>query len=162
WQVPVNNIAYFCGTMSDSTPASTDSVRELTRTLLEQNMHLVWTNAARPGKFRYDWLAVNEPGAKLSADERFNRQFFRVNTEPTELYVLSVSGSTKYRLDPADCGYANLSLAGDWVANGLALGCVESAVLGAMKGIRRFCPGLVIVEWTSGRIASCTSSAAAA
>jgi len=146
WNVPVNNIAYFCGTMSDSAPANTDSPRELTRALLEQHMHLAWTSAAKPGSFRYDWLAVNEPGASLSAEERFNRQFFRANTEPTELYVLSVSGSTKYRLDPADCGYANLSLAGDWVANGFALGCVESAVLGGMKGVRRFCPGMVIVE----------------
>jgi uncharacterized protein with NAD-binding domain and iron-sulfur cluster len=146
WDVPVNNIAYFCGTMSDSAAPEIGSVRELTRTLLEQNMHRVWTSAASPGAFRYDWLAVNEPGAVLTAEERFQRQFFKVNTEPTETYVLSVSGSTKYRLDPADCGYANLSLAGDWVANGFALGCVESAVLGGMKGVRRFCPGLVIVE----------------
>jgi uncharacterized protein with NAD-binding domain and iron-sulfur cluster len=146
WDVPVNNIAYFCGTMSDSAAPDPGSVRDLTRTLLEQHMHLVWTSAASPGAFRYDWLAVNEPGATLTAEERFQRQFFKVNTEPTETYVLSVSGSTKYRLDPADCGYANLSLAGDWVANGFALGCVESAVLGGMKGVRRFCPGLVIVE----------------
>lgn len=146
WDVPVNNIAYFCGCMSDATAPTTASPRALTRELLQQHMHLVWPRAATPGAFRYDWLAVNEPGATLTGEERFERQYFKVNTEPTETYVLSVSGSTKYRLDPADCGYANLSLAGDWVANGFALGCVESAVLGAMKGIRRFCPGLVIVE----------------
>ncbi len=146
WDVPVNNIAYFCGTMSDSAPANVDSVKALTKTLLERDLYRVWRRAASPGKFRYDWLAVNEPGESFTADERFHRQFFRVNTEPTELYVLSVSGSTKYRLDPANCGYANLSLAGDWVANGLALGCVESAVLGGMKGIEPLCPGLVIIE----------------
>jgi hypothetical protein len=60
--------------------------------------------------------------------------------------VQSVSGSTKHRLDPAEPGYANLVLAGDWVKNGLALGCVESAVLGAMKGVKKYCPGMVIVE----------------
>jgi uncharacterized protein with NAD-binding domain and iron-sulfur cluster len=146
WDVPVNNIAYFCGTMSDDAPANTDSPRQLTRSLLEDNMYRAWTAAAKPGSFRYDWLAVNEPGTNLSAGERFDRQFFRVNTEPTELYVLSVSGSTKFRLDPAECGYANLSLAGDWVANGFALGCVESAVLGGMKGVRHLCPGMKIVE----------------
>ena len=69
-----------------------------------------------------------------------------MNTEPTELYVLSVAGSTKHRLDPANNGYANLSLAGDWVYNGFAIGCVEAAVLGAMKGVQRFCPGMQIVE----------------
>ena len=146
WDVPVNHIAYFCGAMNDHAAPNTDGVKTLTRTLLEQQMQLVWTSAAGPGTFRYDWLAVNEPGATLTAAERFDRQFFRVNTEPTETYVLTVSGSTKHRLDPADCGYANLSLAGDWVANGFPLGCVESAVLGGMKGIRRFCPGMVIVE----------------
>jgi uncharacterized protein with NAD-binding domain and iron-sulfur cluster len=146
WQVPVNNIAYFCGTMSDSAPANDESPRALTKALLNDQMQRVWTTAARAGKFRYDWLAVNEPGAQLSDDERFRRQFFRANTEPTETYVLSVAGSTKYRLDPADCGYANLSLAGDWVANGFPIGCVESAVLGGMKGVQRLCRGLVIVE----------------
>jgi hypothetical protein len=144
--VPVQNIAYFCGTMSDNAPATLDSPRDLTRSLLEKNMYRVWTSAAKPGKFRYDWLAVNEPGATLTGEQRFERQFFRVNTEPTETYVLSVAGSTKHRLDPADCGYSNLSLAGDWVANGFALGCVESAVLGGMKGVRNLCPGMVIIE----------------
>ena len=59
---------------------------------------------------------------------------------------MSVTGSTRFRLDPANPGYANLVLAGDWVRNGFAVGCVESAVLGAMKGVQRFCPGMVIVE----------------
>jgi len=146
WAVPVNNVAYLCGAMSDTAAPVEETPRELTRELLEQHMDLVWTTASKGGKFRYDWLCVNEPGATLTDEERFRRQFFRVNTQPTELYVLSVAGSTKYRLDPANPGYANLSLAGDWVLNGFALGCVESAVLGGMKGVQRFCPGMVIVE----------------
>ena len=146
WKVPVNNIAYFCGAMKDSDPPTTDVPREITRQLLEKNMYLAWTYAARPGGFHYDWLSVNDPNGRLSDEERYRRQFFRVNTEPTELYVLSVAGSTKYRIDPANPGYANLSLAGDWVRNGFAIGCVESAVLGGMKGVQRFCPGMVIVE----------------
>jgi hypothetical protein len=89
---------------------------------------------------------VNNPRADLTNDERFLAQFFRINNQPTETYVLSVAGSTKYRLDPANPGYENLVLAGDWVRNGFAIGCVESAVLGGMKGVQRFCPGMVIVE----------------
>lgn len=146
WTVPVNNIAYFCGVMKDTDPATEDIPREVTRELLEKHMSIVWTRAAAGGKFRYDWLCVNEPGATLTDEERYRSQFFRVNTQPTETYVLSVSGSTKHRIDPANPGYANLSLAGDWVANGFAIGCVESAVLGAMKGVQRFCPGMEIVE----------------
>lgn len=153
WSVPVNNIAYFCGAMRDDDPATTDVPRELMRKLLEEHMHLAWVYACKKGSFRYDWLAVEEGAgdraqgaAELTGEERFRRQYFRVNVEPTELYVLSVSGSTKYRLDPADNGYANLSLAGDWVSNGFPIGCVESAVLGGMKGVQRLCPGMQIVE----------------
>jgi uncharacterized protein with NAD-binding domain and iron-sulfur cluster len=144
WSVPVNNVAYFCGPMRDDDPITTDVPRELMRDLLENHMYLPWVYAAKQGSFRYDWLVVE--GGAATDEDRFRRQYFRVNTEPTELYVLSVSGSTKYRLDPADNGYANLSLAGDWVSNGFAIGCVESAVLGAMKGVQRFCPGMQIVE----------------
>jgi uncharacterized protein with NAD-binding domain and iron-sulfur cluster len=150
WQVPVKNVAYFCGPMRDSDPVSTDVPRELMRDLLENDMFLAWTYAAKQGRFRYDWLCVNlcvnQPGQTFSDEERFRAQYFRVNTQPTETYVLSVSGSTKYRLDPADNGYENLSLAGDWVYNGFAIGCVESGVLGAMKGVQRLCPGMEIVE----------------
>ena len=143
WPVPVNNVAYFCGPMRDSDPASTEIPRELTRDLLDNHMFRVWLYAAKPGRFRYDWLVA--PGAETD-EERFRYQYFRVNTEPTELYVLSVAGSTKHRLDPANTGYANLSLAGDWVYNGFAIGCVESAVLGGMKGVQALCPGMEIVE----------------
>ena len=146
WSVPVSNVAYFCGAMKDTDPASIDVPREITRDLLDHSMHLAWTYAAKPGKFHYDWLVVDKPGPDVTDEERFRKQYFRVNTQPTELYVLSVSGSTKYRLDPADNGYSNLSLAGDWVYNGFPIGCVEAGVLGAMKGVQRLCPGMVIVE----------------
>jgi hypothetical protein len=146
WNVPVGNVAYFCGAMKDTDPATIDVPREITRSLLEDQMGLVWTYAApRKGKFHYDWLVVDNPEG-VSDEERYRRQYFRVNTEPTELYVLSVAGSTKCRLDPADTGYSNLSLAGDWVYNGFPIGCVESGVLGGMKGVQRFCPGMEIVE----------------
>jgi uncharacterized protein with NAD-binding domain and iron-sulfur cluster len=146
WRVDVQNIAYFCGAMKDSDPPTTDIPRELTRSLLQDQMSMAWTRASANGRFRYDWLVVNDPNAKPSDEERYRAQYFRVNTEPTETYVLSVHGSTQYRLDPADNGYENLSLAGDWVQNGLAIGCVESAVLGGMKGVQKLCPHMVIVE----------------
>jgi uncharacterized protein with NAD-binding domain and iron-sulfur cluster len=146
WVVPVNNVAYFCGVMSDRDAPVTDTVVKGARGYLENDIASLWTTSVRNGRFRYEWLAVNDASREFSDDERFDAQFFRVNVEPTETYVLSVSGSTKYRLDPGDCGYENLSLAGDWVRNGFAIGCVESGVLGAMKGVRRLCPGMVIVE----------------
>jgi uncharacterized protein with NAD-binding domain and iron-sulfur cluster len=36
------------------------------------------------------------------------------------------------RISPDDTGFANLSVAGDWVRNGIDCGCVESAVTGGL------------------------------
>jgi uncharacterized protein with NAD-binding domain and iron-sulfur cluster len=144
WVVPMNNIAYFCGVLEEG--GTLQTVIDGARTYLERDLGVLWPAALRGGKFRYDRLCVNVPGVRFSDDERFNRQYFTANTQPTERYVLSVAGSTAYRLDPASPGYDNLVLAGDWVANGFAIGCVESGVLGGMKGVRNFCPGMVIVE----------------
>jgi hypothetical protein len=145
WSVPVQNIAYFGGVMADD--AGLPEVVDNARRLLDRDIGALWTSAVSPdGKFHYDWLCVNDPDGQFSDEERFRRQYFRANTQPTETYVQSPAGSTKYRIDPADPGYDNLCLAGDWVANGFATGCVEGAVLGAMKGVRRYCPDMVIVE----------------
>jgi uncharacterized protein with NAD-binding domain and iron-sulfur cluster len=147
--VPMNNISYFCGVLPDDAVPSDDTARENARGILDHHIGALWTNAAPGGKFRYDWLSVNDPGT-FTDEERFRDQFFRVNVEPTEKYVLSVASSTKYRLDPAKTGYSNLVLAGDWVRNGLAIGCVESGVLGGMKGVQPYCPGMQIVEQAGG------------
>ena len=134
----MQNIAYFGGVMSND--ADPGEVVDNARRLLERDIGALWT------KFRWDQLCVNDPNGQFTDEERFRQQYFRANTEPTETYVQSPAGSTKYRIDPADPGYDNLCLAGDWVANGFATGCVEGAVLGGMKGVKRYCPGMVIVE----------------
>ena len=144
WDVPVKNISYFCGPIR--TGSTLQDVIDGARTYVDNDIDSLLINTRPDGRFRYDWLAVNNPRAGVTDDERFRSQFFRINNQPTETYVLSVAGSTKYRLDPANPGYENLVLAGDWVRNGFAIGCVESAVLGGMKGVQRFCPGMVIVE----------------
>ena len=145
WNVPVQNASYFCGPVR--TGSTLDDVRDIAWNYLKEDAPSLWTMCNdRNGRFRYEWLAVNDPRPDLSDRDRFLRQYFRINDQPTEKYVMSLSGSTKYRLDPANTGYANLVLAGDWVKNGLAIGCVESAVLGGMKGVQPYCPGMVIVE----------------
>jgi predicted NAD/FAD-dependent oxidoreductase len=47
--------------------------------------------------------------------------------------VLSVPRSTKFRLKANESGFDNLYLAGDWLLNGLNIGCVESAVMGGLE-----------------------------
>lgn len=73
------------------------------------------------------WLGMTDAAFKVVS------QFWRVNIDPTERYVLSVAGATKYRLRANESGLTNVVLAGDWTNNGLNAGCVEAA---AMSGIQ--------------------------
>jgi uncharacterized protein with NAD-binding domain and iron-sulfur cluster len=67
---------------------------------------------------------------------RFAAQYFRANVDPSSLYVLSVPGSTKYRLKSDRSGFANLFLAGDWTYTGINGGCVEAAVMSGLRAAR--------------------------
>jgi uncharacterized protein with NAD-binding domain and iron-sulfur cluster len=46
---------------------------------------------------------------------------------PSDHYVLSVPGSSQYRLAAGNSGFSNLILAGDWTRNGMNAGSVEAA-----------------------------------
>lgn len=144
WDVPVGNVAYFCGVMTND--QKLEDVIALAKQYTDYDLPRLWPLAVSNGKFNYQLLAVNDPNGQYTDDQRFRSQFFRANTEPTELYVLSVAGSTKYRMKPDQTGYDNLVLAGDWVYNGFPLGCVESGVLGGMKGVQKLVPNMKIVE----------------
>ena len=60
-------------------------------------------------------------------------QYRRVNIDPTERYVLSVPGSTRYRLRANASGFANLYLAGDWTENVINASCVEAATISGLR-----------------------------
>ena len=70
---------------------------------------------------------------------RLDSQFWRVNADPTERYVLSLKGTIQHRLAPDGSGYDNLKLAGDWTRGGLNYGCVENAVMSGMTAARSIC-----------------------
>jgi uncharacterized protein with NAD-binding domain and iron-sulfur cluster len=86
-----------------------------------------------PAGFDFSLLTCPDPAAadQGNAFSRINQQFFRANIDPTERYVLSIPGSTGYRLAPGNSGFDNLALAGDWTRNGLNVGCVEATVMSA-------------------------------
>lgn len=82
--------------------------------------------------FAWDDLLDRRADAPAGA-ARLDAQYLRANTHPSERYVLSVAGSSAYRLPPHDpAGYRNLFLAGDWTRNGMNCGAMESAVLGGL------------------------------
>jgi uncharacterized protein with NAD-binding domain and iron-sulfur cluster len=137
------HIIYFCGPMLEDTkpePApGTDSgypgnerkkVRQMAIDWLNSYAGGFWPNATVPGGFNWD-LTHAPSGA--SAEHPIDLQYVRANINPSDRYVLSVEGSTEFRLRPGESGFVNLFLAGDWTRTGLNAGCVESA---AMSGVQ--------------------------
>jgi uncharacterized protein with NAD-binding domain and iron-sulfur cluster len=130
------SIAYFCNAAPEdpqaqpfSDPAYPDTQKEKVRTaadqFLSQSMRTLWPNSAGDGgQFDRSLLAS---------------EFYRINVDPTERYVLSVAGSTGARLHSGDSGFENLFLAGDWTRVDLNLGCVEAAVQSGMTASRAIC-----------------------
>jgi uncharacterized protein with NAD-binding domain and iron-sulfur cluster len=100
---------------------------------LENNIGYLWpesrTGACPPG-FDWDLLvdSLNQQGSN-----RFYSQYWRLNINPADRYVMSVSGSTRYRLKVDESGFNNLYLAGDWVNNGYNSGCFEATVISAIQ-----------------------------
>jgi uncharacterized protein with NAD-binding domain and iron-sulfur cluster len=82
-----------------------------------------------------DWSKAFDPLGRVGA-ARAEGQYYRINIDPAERYVLSVAGSTRFRLKSGDSGFANVFLSGDWTLNGLNAGCVESAALSGVQAAR--------------------------
>ncbi len=85
-----------------------------------------------------DWSVLVDPEGRSGAD-RFEAQYWRMNVEPTDRYVLSVPGSSKYRLAADESGVSNLTLAGTWTRTGLDVGSVEAAILSGRAASRAIC-----------------------
>jgi uncharacterized protein with NAD-binding domain and iron-sulfur cluster len=147
----VENITYFCGPLPDaekipapftdpSFPATQNArVYAMALECLQKAMKPVFPLGTQPensGALRTELLVDLAGGQGL---ERFKRQYFRANIDPSERYVLSPKGSTPYRLRADHSHFENLYLAGDWVATGINAGCVEAAVMGGLQAARGIC-----------------------
>jgi uncharacterized protein with NAD-binding domain and iron-sulfur cluster len=143
WHHPPVSIAYFCGVLPTArgTPddpgylaAQRRRVHDNAIEFLERRIHPLWPRAARPGGgFRWELLgdARCDDGVPVerATAERFATQFWTANVNPSDRYVQSIPGSSAYRISPLDRTYDNLTIAGDWTACGLNVGCVEAAVM---------------------------------
>jgi len=135
------SIGYFCGPMRDpGLPPPSDHrfpseqlqvVYETALQFMDEScLKLLPHTAISNGKFDFALLADTQKGI---GEERFKAQYFRVNIDPSERYVLSVKGSARYRLCGASSGFDNLYLAGDWTDNGVNAGCVEAAAISGIQ-----------------------------
>jgi uncharacterized protein with NAD-binding domain and iron-sulfur cluster len=145
----VKQIAYFCNAISDDPPKPFDDptypaferqrVLESARQFMDSYLPQILPateSQSNPNHFNDDFL-VN--CAVDPAQKPFDTQFFRCNIDPTELYVLSLPGSAKYRLASHESDFANLYLAGDWTFTDLNIGCIEAAVISARMASRAIC-----------------------
>jgi hypothetical protein len=115
--------------------AQQNALREASIAFLERYAQVYLPNAVVNGHL--DWsvfASPANPGAQGRA--RFDAQYWRVNVDPSERYVLSVTGSSQYRLAAGGSGIDNLFLAGDWIETGLNAGCMEATVTSGLEAAR--------------------------
>jgi uncharacterized protein with NAD-binding domain and iron-sulfur cluster len=143
WEPPnvVRSIAYYCGPMVGGIPdpddreapaAALSQVKETGRAWLERSSGFLWPLGTSPGSetdLNYGLLVDPMGGTGL---QRYDAQFWKANIDPSERYVLSVSGSLDYRLEAGMSGFENLFLTGDWTRNGFNAGCIEATVMAGM------------------------------
>lgn len=161
-----NYVAYICGALTggdglhlpppqdvDYPHQQQERVKQNALFMLKNHVGYLWpraVQAANPNALNWELLIDPQNGV---GEARLDAQYIRANVEPSGRYVLSVADSVQHRLHPANSGFDNLYLAGDWTYNGLmSIGCVESAVMGGMQAangiLQRFgLPPVEIIGW---------------
>ncbi|NYE59688.1 uncharacterized protein with NAD-binding domain and iron-sulfur cluster [Duganella sp. 1224] len=155
WPAPLDprNVSYFCSALPvDSYPPVSDHgfparMAEVAKqgaiNQLGKEIASLWSAAGPAGAFPWQWLV---DGSEATGVQRFDAQYWRANVDPSERYVMSVVGSTRYRLRTDQSGYANLFLTGDWIKTGINAGCVEAAVMAGMQASRAISGYPVVIE----------------
>jgi uncharacterized protein with NAD-binding domain and iron-sulfur cluster len=139
WPEPPKAVAYFCGVLPDSPHAVRGRLRQEVRRnavrFLNHEIGKLWPNAERaPGRFNWDLLVAppdtrRRATAGATGERRFESQFWTANVNPSDRYVQSLPGTSRYRISPLEQQFDNLTVAGDWTDCGLNIGCVEAAVM---------------------------------
>jgi len=128
-------IVYLCGPMKESV-RSAEEVKVHALEWMRRHAVSLFPGAEspqHPGRFHWELLVA--PDAS-EGPARFEAQYYRANVDLSGRYVLSVKGSTRYRLRPDGSGFDNLYLAGDWTRNGINSGCLEAATLSGLQASR--------------------------
>jgi uncharacterized protein with NAD-binding domain and iron-sulfur cluster len=102
------------------------AVRSEAARFLSTQTAAIWP--AANGDAGFDWSVLQAP-SDATGEDRLDAQYIRANVDPSERYVQTVAGSSRYRLRADDSGYANLFLAGDWIATPQNLGSFEASVM---------------------------------
>lgn len=142
----LQSIAYFTGVIQDQgTPPPSNSQFPTNRqkeidqeaiSFLKKDIGYLWPNATTEENPQgLDWNFLIDPQNR-QGEERFNAQYWRININPTERYVMSVPGSIKHRLKADESGFNRLYLTGDWIDNSFNAGAIEPTVMSGMQTAR--------------------------
>lgn len=112
------------------------------------------TNAVNPPGdmigFDFSQLVCLDNDASTLGVARLDQQYWKPNIDPTERYVTSPPGSTKYRLKAWESGFANLVIAGDWIYTGLNVGSFEGACMGGKLAVHAVDPAAMPLDKVYG------------
>jgi hypothetical protein len=116
------SVAYFCGVLpEDEAKEGTGPVAADLDVMLTDGIRHLW-----PAAFKE--RSARDPRGRTAKDLVVDTHV-QANTERSERYTLSLPGSIRSRVSPLECPVANMTIAGDWTACGLDVGCVEAAVM---------------------------------
>jgi uncharacterized protein with NAD-binding domain and iron-sulfur cluster len=142
---PPLGLQYLCGPFPSLTTAEEPTkdaelpemarreVRRITVEWLSRSARALWPNAVDGDGFA--WGVLHDPQNR-EGEARLDAQYLRTNIDPTERYVLSLPGTTKYRPTADGSGFDNLTLTGDWTRTDWNAGCVEAAVISGENAAR--------------------------
>lgn len=121
------------GTVDPAYPATQlEEIKARAIEFLNDSVKHIWPNSGTP---TFDWSLLVDPENR-EGQERLAAQYFRVNIDPTERYVISAPGSSEHRLKAEESQYTNLILAGDWIKSGMDVGCMEATFMSGMQASR--------------------------
>ncbi len=120
-------LLYLCDVWPDDGPPAPHDISTLLTEVSRRLDRLLelFPGAARHGSFDHSLLVASctdDPAQRLA------QQYFRINSDLSQRYILTLPGTTKHRLAPDDAGFDGLFLAGDWTRTSINGGSVEAAV----------------------------------
>jgi uncharacterized protein with NAD-binding domain and iron-sulfur cluster len=108
-----------------------ENIRKESIEYLKDYIKWIYPNAMlQNGQFDWDELVDL---LQKKGEARFESQYWRVNVDPWERYTLSVKGTSAHRLRADQSGFSNLFFTGDWIDNGVNVGCIEATVISGMR-----------------------------
>lgn len=134
------SVQYLCALLPDEEPPPPRADRDyldrqrgrVQRNLkhwLDHSGTQLWPQTATTHSQRdFNWYWLADPEERTGA-ARLAAQFLSTPANLSDRYVLSVPGSSQFRLRADESGYSNLVLTGDWTRTALSIGCVEAAVM---------------------------------